>query len=323
MQRRSFLAVTLAAGGSSAVIAQVAADYPNKPIRMIIGFPPGGVNDLVGRMMADGLSRSMGQPVYVENKGGASGMIGLEQLARSTADGYAIGVVGVQTHAINPAVYERMPYDHIRDFSPIMAFGSLPNVLIVSNDTPVSNLAELINYSTVKGELNFASGGTGTSSHLAGEMLKTATGLRMQHIAYKGSGPAVNDFLGGQFPVMFDNLPTLLQLIRSGKVRPIGVTSAKRSALLPNLPTLAEQGVVGFEATSWLGFAAPANTPASVVARLNRAMNAVVSDKAIRERMLGMGIEPAGGSSEEFGAHIRTETVKWSRAARDANLERQ
>jgi tripartite-type tricarboxylate transporter receptor subunit TctC len=291
-----------------------AQNYPTKPIRLVVPFPPAGTTDILAREVGQRLSEALGQPVVIDNRPGAAGNIGSEIVAKSAPDGYTLLMCTVSSHAINPGLYSKVPYDHIKDFAPIALVARVPNVLEVTPSLPVNTVADLIKLAKEKpGQINFASSGSGTSIHLSGELFKTMAGVDMVHVPYKGSAPAITDLVGGQVQVMFDNLPSSIGQIKAGKLRAIAVTSAERAAALPNVPTIAESGLPGFEATSWFGVLAPAGTPPEIVKRLNAEIVKWLQSPEAREKLLSQGAVPAGGSPEEFGAYIRTETDKWAK----------
>jgi len=299
-----------------------AQPYPNKPIRLVVPFPPGGTTDILARDVGQHLTEIWKQPVVIDNRPGAAGNVGSDIVAKSAPDGYTLLMCTVSSHAINPGLYSKLPYDHIKDFAPVILVARVPNVLEVNPGVPVYTVADLIKLAKEKpGEINFASSGSGTSIHLSGELFKTMTGVNMVHVPYKGSAPAITDLIGGQVQVMFDNLPSSLQQIKAGKLRAIAVTSAQRSPALPDLPTIAESGLPGFEATSWFGVLAPAGTPPAIVNRLNAEINKWLQSPDGKEKLLAQGalIDPrgesvtAGGSPEQFAAFIRAETEKWAK----------
>ncbi|MDB5878126.1 MAG: Twin-arginine translocation pathway signal, partial [Variovorax sp.] len=256
-------AATAAALGATPFCSAFAQDaWPTKPITIIVPFSAGGTTDIVARFAGQALSQELGQPVIIDNRPGAGGNIGAQAVARAPADGYTLVMGTVGTHAINPSLYKKMPYDHIKDFAPISRVTAVPNVLIANPSQPYKTVKELIAYGKANPDkLTFASSGSGTSIHLAGELFKSMTGITMQHIPYKGSSPALTDLMAGQTNVMFDNLPSAIQFIKAGKLRPIAVTTIKRAPQFPDLPTIDEAGVPGFDASSWFGLLAPANTP--------------------------------------------------------------
>ncbi len=296
--------------------------YPAHPVRIVVPFPAGGTTDILARAVAQRFTEAFGQPFIVDNRPGAGGNIGAELVAKSAPDGYTLLMGTVGTHAINPSLYARMPYDHIKDFTPVFLTAGVPNVLEVNPAVPVHTVAELVDYAKANpGKLNFASSGSGTSIHLSGEMFKTMTGVSMQHVPYKGSAPALQDLLSGQVQLMFDNLPSSLALIKAGKLRPIAVTSAQRAAALPDIPTIAESGYPGFEASSWFGLLAPAGTPPAIVAKLNAEGNKWLATPEAREKLLAQGAIAAGGTPEDFVRHIAAETAKWAKVVKQSGAK--
>jgi tripartite-type tricarboxylate transporter receptor subunit TctC len=282
-----------------------------------VPFPAGGTTDILAREVGQRLSLSLGQPVVIDNRPGAAGNIGSELVAKSAPDGYTLLMATVGTHAINPNLYARIPYDHVKDFAPVVLVAGVPNVLEVTPSLPVHSVADLIKLAKEKpGQINFASSGSGTSIHLSGELFKTMAGVDMTHVPYKGSAPAITDLIGGQVQVMFDNLPSSLQQIKAGKLRAIAVTSAQRAPALPDIPTIAESGLPGFEATSWFGIVAPAGTPPTIIARINADVNQWLQSPEAKEKLLAQGAVAAGGSPEQFAAYIHTETEKWARVVK-------
>jgi tripartite-type tricarboxylate transporter receptor subunit TctC len=291
--------------------------YPTKPIRLVVPFPAGGTTDILAREVGQRLSVTLAQPVVIDNRPGAAGNIGSELVAKSAPDGYTLLMCTVSTHAINPNLYAKMPFDHVKDFVPVILVAGVPNVLEVTPALPVNSVADLIKLAKEKpGQINFASSGSGTSIHLSGELFKTMAGVDMTHVPYKGSAPAITDLMGGQVQVMFDNLPSSLQQIKAGKLRAIAVTSAKRAPALPDVPTIAESGLPGFEATSWFGIVAPAGTPPAIIARINADVNQWLQSSEAKEKLLAQGAAAAGGTPEQFAAHIRSETEKWAKVVK-------
>ncbi|HEY4137833.1 MAG TPA: tripartite tricarboxylate transporter substrate binding protein, partial [Casimicrobiaceae bacterium] len=263
------LAAAVAFGVVVAPFATGQSTYPTKPVRLVVPFPAAGTTDIIARATAQKLSEAWGQQVIVDNRPGAAGNIGSELVAKSAPDGYTLLMGTVGTHAINPSLYAKMPYDHVKDFAPVILVAGVPNVLVVNPELPVKSVPELIAYAKANpGKLNFASSGSGTSIHLSGELFKAMTGVQMTHVPYKGSAPALTDLVGGQVQLMFDNLPSSLAFIKAGKLRAIAVTSKARAAALPDVPTVAES-IPGFEASSWFGILAPAGTPPDIIARIN------------------------------------------------------
>ena len=291
-----------------------AEGYPSKPIHFVVPYPAGGPLDTVARLLGQKVSESMRQPVIVDNKPGAGGNIGADAVAKSPPDGYTILMGAVATHAINPTLYTNIPYDPVKDFAPVTQVASTPNVLVVNPSLPVHDVREFIAYAKAHpGQLNFGSGSTGSAGHLAGELFKTMAGVQMVHVPYKGAGPAMQDLIGGQIQLMFDNLASSLGQIRAGKVRALAVTTAKRTSLAPELPTIAESGLPGFDISTWFGVLAPGGTPPAVVARLHDEFAKALAAPDVREKMLNLGAEPVGNTPAQFAAYIRSEARKYAR----------
>jgi len=306
--------------GGEAVFAQ--ASYPSRPVRVVVPFPAGGTTDILARAAAQKLSETWGQQAIVDNRPGAGGNIGSELVAKAPPDGYTLLMGTVGTHAINSSLYPKMPYDHVKDFVPVILVAGVPNVLVVNPSLPVNSVQELIAYAKANpGKLNFASSGSGTSIHLSGELFKTMTGVQMTHIPYKGSAPALTDLIGGQVQLMFDNLPSSLAFIKAGKLRALAVTSATRSAALPDVPTIAESGVPGFEASSWFGLLAPAGTPRDIVTKVNADTAKWLASPDAKEKLAAQGAVAAGGSPEDFAKHIQAETAKWARVVKESGAK--
>ena len=324
MDRRVVGIATAAAFAAlvAAPFAGAQATYPTKPIRIVVPFPAGGTTDILARAAAQRLSETLGQPAVVDNRPGAGGNIGAELVAKAPPDGHTLLMGTVGTHAINASLYSKMPYDHVRDFAPIILVAGVPNVLVVHPSVPVGSVKELIAYAKANpGKLNFASSGSGTSIHLAGELFKTMAGVQMAHVPYKGSAPAVTDLLGGQVQLMFDNLPSALPHIKAGKLKALAVTSATRAAALPDVPTVAESGLAGFDATSWFGLLAPAGTPQPIIARLNSEVAKWLATAEAKEKMAGLGANTAGHSTDEFVRHIAAETTKWAKVVKESGAK--
>jgi tripartite-type tricarboxylate transporter receptor subunit TctC len=312
---------------ASALVAAFAAaawaqPYPSRPIRIVVPFPAGGTTDLIARAAGQKLTESLGQPVVVDNRPGAGGNIGAELVAKSPPDGYTLLMGTVGTHAINASLYPKMPYDHVRDFAPIILVAGVPNVLVVNPSLPVNSVQELIAYGKANpGKLNFASSGNGTSIHLSGELFKTMTGVQMAHIPYKGSSPALQDLAGGQVQLMFDNLPSALPLIKAGRLKALAVTSKTRAPALPDVPTVAESGLPGFEASSWFGLLAPAGTPQPVIAKVNAEIARWLATPEAREKLTAQGANVVGGTPEDFARHIAAETAKWQKVVKESGAK--
>ena len=298
-----------------------AQGYPAKPVRMIVAYPPGGGTDIVGRVVAQKLGELLGQSVVVENRGGASGNIGTELAAHAAPDGYTILMGNVAPNAINVSLFKELPFDPVADFAPVSLVASTPNILVVHPSTPARTVKEVIALAKAKpGTLNFASAGMGSSSHLAGELFRILAGVEIVHVPYKGAGPAMVDVLSGQVQLYFATMPAAMPHVKPGKLAPVAVTSARRSPALPDLPTVAESGVPGYEASTWYGVLAPAHTSPAVVARLHGDIVKILADAALHARLADQGFDPVGSSPEEFGAYIKSEILKWGKAIRDAGI---
>jgi tripartite-type tricarboxylate transporter receptor subunit TctC len=317
--RMRTLALFLLAVACSGAAAQTG--YPAKPVRFIVPSAAGGGTDIIARALGQKLSESLGQQFIVDNHPGAGQMIGIEMAAKSAADGYTI-LMAASTLAINPVMYKKVPYDALRDFAPITQAATLANVLVVHPSLPVKSVAELIAYAKQRpGQLNFASAGVGTSPQMSIELLKSMAGIDMVHIPYKGSTPGVVDLLAGQVSVMAPNLLTALPHIKAGKLRALAVTSAKRSEGLPDVPTIAESGLPGYDSTQWYGVLAPAGTSRAIVARLHDEIVRALRTPDVLQRLAADGAEPVGSSPEEFAAFIKTEMVKWAKVASAAGIQ--
>lgn len=302
-------------GATAWCAAAEAASYPTRPVRLVVPFPAGGTTDIFARLVADRLSRNFGQQFFVENIGGAGGNIGSASVARAEPDGYSLVVGASSTHAINPTLYKRMPYDALRDFVPVASLAAVPNVMVVNpkNVKATSVEAFVVEAKASPRRFNMASSGNGTSIHLAGELFKQMTGVEMPHVPYRGSGPAVNDLVGGQVDVMFDNLPFSIEQVRAGNLRALAVTSRARSPALPNVPTVIESGLDGFEATSWFALFAPKGTPAPIVARLNAEVIKILQAPDVQQRFAGVGGEVRPMTPEELRAFVQAELEKWAK----------
>ncbi|GIZ50520.1 Bug family tripartite tricarboxylate transporter substrate binding protein [Noviherbaspirillum aridicola] len=298
-----------------------AQNYPNKPIHIIVTFTPGGAPDILGRLLAERLQAAWGQPVIVENKPGAGGNIGADYVAKQPGDGYNLVVGTVGTHAINGALYSKMPYDMVKDFTPITLLATTPNMLVVHNNVPAKSVKELIDYGKKDGKLTFASSGSGTSIHVSGELFKSMTGLDMEHIPYKGRASAIPDLLGGRVTMMFDNMPSSLPLVREGKLRALGVTSAKRSPAAPDIPTIAESGLPGFEAVSWFALYASPGTPKPIADKLQAEVSKILKSPDASRKLTDIGLEPAGGTAEELAAYQRAEITKWAKVVKESGAK--
>ncbi len=310
------LVCALAAGAASA------QPYPAKPVRMIVAFPAGGGSDIVGRALAQELTQLLGQPVVVDNRGGAGGIIGTELGARAAPDGYTLIVGSSGGFAITPHLNPKLPYDPVKDFAPVGLFTRLTFVVDVHPSVPAKSVKELIALARAQpGRLNFGSSGQGATAHLATELFMALTRVKMTHVPYKGAAPAMTGVIAGEVAVLFDSMPTTLPHARSGRVRPLAVTTLQRSALLPELPTLDEAGVKGYELASWFGLFAPSGTPRAVVERLNAAINTATQRPEMKERLLSQGAEPLSGTPEDLAAYLRRELDKYGKIIREAGVK--
>jgi tripartite-type tricarboxylate transporter receptor subunit TctC len=313
----AIVAIVTAPLGSPFAMAQ---SYPTKPVHLLVGFPPGGPADVFSRLMAQWLSERLGQQFVIENRPGAASNIATEAAVRAPADGYTLLQVG-PPHATNATLYEKLNYNFIRDIAPVASIARSSNVIVVNPSVPVKTVPELIAYAKAHaGKINMASSGNGTVTHVAGELFNMMTGITMVHVPYRGSAPALTDLVGGQVQVMFDNMPSSIELIRAGKLRPIAVTQATRSEALPDIPSVGEF-LPGYEASSWFGTGAPKNTPAEIVDKLNKEINAGLADPKIKARLAELGGAVLPGSAADFGKLIADETEKWGRVIKFAGIK--
>ncbi|HEX4896550.1 MAG TPA: tripartite tricarboxylate transporter substrate binding protein [Solimonas sp.] len=317
---RAALALMLSGASFASALAQVA--YPNKPVRIIVPSTPAGVLDNVARTLALRLPDHLGQPIVIENKGGAGGNIGAEAAARSPADGYTLFIGFNATHGANQALFGKLSYDPVADFVPISLLAAVPNIVSVHPSVPVNSLVELVALAKARpGKLSYASSGNGTSTHLAAEMFKATAGIDMVHVPYKGSAPAVADVIAGQVPVIVDSVASSAAQVKAGKLKALATTSPSRLAVLPELPTVAESGYPGFQSTAWVGLLAPAGTPKAIIDQIHAAVVKVMALPETRERMAGFGAEITTSTPEEFASHIRSEMSKLGKVVRDANIK--
>jgi len=313
-----FVLLATALGATPTVLA--ADTWPARPIRMIVAYPPGGGTDQVGRVMAEQLAQRLGQNVVVDNRGGATGNIGTELAARALPDGYTLLMGNVAPNAVNVSLFKKLAFDPVKDFSPVSLVAVTPNILVAHPSMPVKTVADLVALAKAKpGALNFPSAGVGSSSHLAGEMLKSMTGIDMVHVPYKGGGPALIATISGQVQIMFATLPAAMPHVKSGKVRPVAVTTVKRSQAMPDLPTIAESGVKGYEAATWYGLLAPARTPKPVIDRLHGETVQILAGP-VRQRLEAQGFELDGGTPAAFAAYIKSEITKWAKVIKQAGI---
>jgi tripartite-type tricarboxylate transporter receptor subunit TctC len=304
---------------SGLVMAQT---WPSKPIRIVIAQAPGSATDVISRVVANPLSEALGQPIVIDARPGAGGVLGTEVAARSAPDGYTLFMANNSTHGSNPAVYAKLPYDAVKDFAPVSFVASVPYVLVVDPKLPVRSVQEFVAYAKARpGKLNYASAGNGSTHHFCGELLKSMTGIDLQHIPYKGSGPGIAGLLGGEVSMMFSNVADIGSQIKAGKVRALAVTAQRRAATLPEVPTMAEAGLPDFIVTSWFGLLVPAGTPAPIVARLNAETVKVLGRAEVKATLAQQGLEVASSSPEAFAAHIKSEIARFTQIARAAGIK--
>jgi len=313
-------AVAAACIGAGAAAQDGTADYPNRPIRLIVAYPPGGPVDIVGRAVAQALSEKMGKAFVVDNRAGASGIVGTDVAAKAQPDGYTL-LLGSSANSILQSLYAKLPYDAEHDLSMIGGIGSAPFVLVTGPQVPARSVAELT--ALVKsqpGKTNYGSPGAGSPNHLSAELMKIMTGIDAVHVPYKGAAPAETDLMGGQIMYMFDSIPSALPLVSTGRLHALAVTSARRSPAAPDIPTLAESGLKGFDTVTWYGLMGPAGLPPQIAQRLNAELNKVLADPAFVQRMAGLGLEPMPGTPAQFSAFFGREKEKWARIVKDANI---
>jgi len=321
LPRRKFLRLAAGAAALPAVSHFAwAQTYPTRPVRLVVGFPPGGGTDIIARLIGQWLSERLGQQLVIENRPGAGSNIATEGVVRAAADGYTLLLVSA-AHAINATLYDRLNYNFLRDIAPVAGVIRVPNLMEVNPSLPPKSVPELIAYAKANpGKVNYASGGNGTAQHLAGELFKIMTGVGMVHVPYRGDAPALTDLIGGQVQVMFGNMPSSIEHIRAGKLRPLAVTTAARSEALPDLPPVGDF-VPGYEASTWQGLGAPGNTPAEIVGKLNKEINAALSDPKIKAKLADLGGTVLSGPPADFGRLIADETEKWGKVIRAANIK--
>ena len=317
----SAVAAAALATAPGAFAQSAATGFPSKPIRIVVTFTSGGAPDILARLIGERLTADWGQPVLVDNKPGAGGNTGADFVAKAPADGYTIVVGTVGTHSINGALYAKMPYDMVRDFAPVTLLATTPNLLVINNDVPAKTLKEFIALGKKEGRMTFASSGSGTSIHVSGELFKTMTGIDMTHIPYKGRATAIPDLLGGRVTMMFDNMPSSLPLVKDGKLRALGVTSAQRSAAAPDIPTIAEQGLPGFDAVSWFALFAPAGTPKAIVDKLQVEVKKILVSPEVGRKLAEIGLEVVGSTPEELAAYQRSEITKWAKVVKESGAK--
>ena len=320
--RRHWLQAALLGASLTLVGAAIAQSYPSKPIRLVVPFTPGGVTDTSGRLIAEQLSKRLGQQVVVDNKPGASGNIGTQQVAAAEGDGYTLLLGFDGTLVINPHVFPKTGFDTLKDFAPIGKIGDAVLILVANPSFPAKNLKDLIALSkTQAGGLSYGTSGTGGTPHIAGELLRQRTGANLVHVPYKGGGQALTDVLGGNIPLVYTAIAGAIPHVKSGKLLPIAVSSSKRASSLPDVATFIENGVTDFEASSWVGLLAPAKTPRAIITRLNTELNAVLNDPEVKERLNGMGITAAPGTPESFGAELNRDLAKYGPVVKAAGIK--
>lgn len=320
--RRLCLALAIGAAVPAAAIAQ---DYPTKPVRIVVGYSPGGTTDIIARILAHRMTTTLGQPVLVENRGGASGNIGTSLVARAPNDGLTLLLGTAGTMTINPSIYANLPFDAIKDFRPVSLIATLPNLMVVNPKVPAKTVQEFVAWAKSQPDnVFFASSGSGNTPHMTAELFNLATGLKMRHVPYRGSGPALTDLIGGQgVQVMFDNMPSAIGHVRNGSLRAIAVTGPKRADSEPTIPTVSESGYPDFNVVTWFGLYAPAGTPDAIVQRLNREVADAVRDPEIRQKLIDLGADPESNTPAEFSALMKTDTARWAKVVKAAKIEQQ
>ncbi|MCC2632229.1 MAG: putative exported protein [Ramlibacter sp.] len=307
-------AFTLTAGAAGAQA------WPSQPIKIIVGYPAGGASDVAARLVGQKMAERLGQPVVIDNRPGAAGNVGADAVSKAAPDGYTL-LLGTISLSVNPSLYPKMTYDPVKDLAPISMISSTPFLLVANPAAPYPTAKALLDAARAgKGQINYATAGNGSGSHLFTELLASTADIKLTHIPYRGAAPAMNDVLGNQVPVTFDNIITTLPLVKAGKLRALAVSTKQRSKVAPDIPTLAESGVPGFDATAWFGLFAPAGTPREIVLRLNREVAEAVKDAAVSEKLLQLGAEPASGSPEQFDAFFRGEVAKWGKVVRQSRI---
>jgi tripartite-type tricarboxylate transporter receptor subunit TctC len=323
MKRTTFLSMAMASLFAALLPgAAHAQGYPNKPIRLIVPYAPGGATDIIGRAAAAELTKTMGQQVIIENRPGAGGNLGAEQVARSAPDGYTLLVSPSSLHGITPFLYTKLPYDPNKDLAPVIVLGSFANVLVMNPSIKANSVSELVALIKASpGKFTYASSGSGSTIHLSGEMFKSMLNLDIAHVPYKGSSPALTDLMGGQVSIMFDNIPSAITFIRSGKLKPLATTGPTRSSSLPELPTMIEAGFPGYISTAWFGIVAPAGTPKEIIARINAEGQKVTKSPDFIKRMNELGYDIVGGSPEQMGAMIQEELKRWGPVVKSSGAQ--
>ena len=318
----SFSLIVAAFVFAQADVTRAQANYPNRPIQLVVTVPPGGAADIIARIIGSKLSDALGQPVVINNRGGAGGTTAAAQVAKSDPDGYTLLLNTIATHGIGPHIYANLPYDPVKDFSPVILIAKLPLIMVVNAEIPARTVRDVIALAKAKpGELTFSSSGSGGAPHLAGEMFKNLTGTELQHVPYRGSGPAVIDLIAGRITMMFDATPSLLPNITAGKLRPIAAASPQRHRLLPDVPSFTELGYPGMDIALWYGVVVPGGTPGPIVQRLNAELAKIVDMPDVRKNLTEQGADLQGGTPEGFGAFMRNESTRWSVVVRQAGIK--
>lgn len=316
------VAVASTLAGALLAASTQAQQYPSRPIRAVVPLAPGGGTDTVGRLVFAKLSELLGQQIVVDNRGGGGGVIGTDLVAKATADGYTLLMGSITTNAVNPVLYKKLPYDHIRDFAPISMVGTVPNVLVVHSSVPAKSVKEFIAYAKANpGKISYGSAGIGSAPHLSMELIKSMGGINMVHVPYKGSGPALADVLGGQLQALCSSLAGLLPHIKAGRVRALGVTTTTRNPQLPDVPTIAEAGIPGYEVVIWYALFAPARTPPAILARLNAETVKALNSEDLKQRLILQGLDVGSSTQDQLMAFVKSETTKWAKVAKDSGAQ--
>jgi tripartite-type tricarboxylate transporter receptor subunit TctC len=320
LRRMAIAASATLALASAPQAALAQGNWPEQPIHFIVPYPPGGGTDVIARIVQERFQKELGQPIIIDNRGGAAGSLGTDLAAKSAPDGYTV-LFTLSSHTINPAFYPKLPFDTVNDFKPVAMVASLPQILVANMDFPPNSVAELTTLAKAKpGVLSFASVGNGSPGQLAGELYKLRTGTQLTHVPYRGGGPAMNDLMGGQVPLLWVSIPAAAQFVKAGKVKALAVSTLKRSAAFPDVPTMQEAGVPDFNVDSWYAMFVPAKTPQPIVDKLNRALNAIVNEPDIRDKLLQQGAEGVGGTPQALGKVVDSELLRWSKLVKDANI---
>ena len=323
-RRRLAAALPLSALATLAdpVLAQ-SGRWPDKPVRFIVPYPPGGGTDVIARIVQERIGASLGVPILIDNRGGAAGSLGTDVAAKSASDGYTV-LFTLSSHTINPFIYPKLPFDTKKDFEPVGTVASLPQILVANTQFPASTVAELTALAKAKpGSLAFASVGNGSPGHLAGELYKLRTGTQLVHVPYRGGGPAVTDVIAGQLPLLWVSIPAAAQFVKTGKLKALAVSTVKRSAAFPDVPTMQEAGVPNFEVDSWYAMFVPARTPKPFIEKLNRALNSALRERDIQNKLLAQGSEGVGGTPEALGKVVDSELVRWAKLVKDAGIKQE